>query len=52
MWRYYIEPAGWLLVCLLFLVRLGYLIAPFGVVSRQPARQNAVDMNLTKPSGP
>jgi hypothetical protein len=40
---YYIEPIGWLLVCLLFIVALTVIVAPLGMDSRQPALQQAFD---------
>jgi hypothetical protein len=40
---HYIEPIGWLLVCLLFIVALAVIVAPLGMDSRQPALQQAFD---------
>jgi hypothetical protein len=37
--RHYIEPIGWLLVCLLFIIALAVSVAPLGTDSRQPALQ-------------
>ncbi len=48
--RHYIEPVGWLLVCLLFIVAVAIVVAPLGMDSRQPALQQASDpkaLNLT-----
>ena len=49
--RHYIEPVGWLLVCLLFVVALAYVIASLGMDGRQPARPTAFDVKVTERTG-
>jgi len=46
--RHNIEPIGWLLVCLLFIVALAVIVAPLGKDSRQPALQQAFDPKALK----
>jgi hypothetical protein len=49
--RHYIEPVGWLLVCLLFMALLAFAIVPLVNDRSQPARQPAFDGKVMKPSG-
>ena len=46
--RHYIEPVGWLLVCLLFVVALAYVMAPVGLDRRHAVRQPSFDVQVMR----